>query len=129
MTLPDWRQLYSLATQYFRLVDPEVPIFWFERMPEEILLSNGFKTDLPFVEGHVINIRAKTYFDLVFRLVKSMIDNYNSDGVISTEVFREDLKQAETEDDLIGVVRKNQLRDQGFVISTQVCLSRVRENM
>ena len=97
-----------------------MPIFWFQHMPEEVLNNGGYKTDLPFIEGHVINTKAMPYFDLVFRLVKSMIDNYSGGGVISSDSFKSDLKGAETFDDLINVIKINHLRDQGFVISTQV---------
>ena len=119
-TLPSWQDLYSIATKYFRLVDPEAPVFWFDKMPDDVLLNSGYKTNLPFIEGHVINIKTKTYFDLVFKLVKSMVDNYSGGGVLSSERFRDEIKLVNTEEQLIKVVRANNMHDQGFVISTQV---------
>ena len=95
-------------------------MFWFNQLPEDVLLSSGYKTNLPFIEGGTINIRTKPYFDLVFRLVKSMIDSYHGDGALSREALRSSIKAAETPDDLIRAARRHDFNDNGFVISTQV---------
>lgn len=89
-------------------------------MPEQIKKNGGYKTDLPFIEGHMINTKAMPYFETVFNHMKSMIDNYNGEGIISNSAFKADLKQAETYEDLINIVKHYHLNNQGFVVSTGV---------
>ncbi|VDI27895.1 Hypothetical predicted protein [Mytilus galloprovincialis] len=97
-----WRDVFNIAVQYRRLVDPEQPVLW----------------------GSVHNIKLMQYFDLVFKLAKTMLEHYSGNGAVFYPELQDDIEKAKTVDDLLTVARKRQINQHGFMVSTQVPSSR-----
>lgn len=45
----DWREVFNIAVQYRRLVDPEQPIFWLDKMPDHDTVD-GYHTEINFIK-------------------------------------------------------------------------------
>lgn len=45
----DWREVFNIAIQYRRLVDPEQPIFWVDKMPD-YSTEEGYHTEINFIK-------------------------------------------------------------------------------
>ncbi|ESO90066.1 hypothetical protein LOTGIDRAFT_218109 [Lottia gigantea] len=115
----DWQDLFNIAVQYRRLVDPEQPVFWVDTMPE-FRTTDGVRSDINFVRGSVLNLRVMQYYDLVFKLAKTMLEHYTGDEAIVYSGLHEDVSSAKTCDDLLMIARKRQINPHGFLVSTQV---------
>ncbi|XP_050404456.1 tetratricopeptide repeat protein 13 isoform X2 [Patella vulgata] len=114
-----WKELYRIAVQYRRLVDPEQPVFWVDTLPEHNT-PDGIRSDVNFVRGSVVNLRVMQYFDLVFKLAKTMLEHYTGEEAIIYPGLHEDVNNAKTCEDLLMVARKRQINPHGFLVSTQV---------
>ncbi|XP_064622955.1 tetratricopeptide repeat protein 13-like isoform X2 [Lineus longissimus] len=113
-----WRHLFNISMQYRRVANPDQPVFWMDQMRED--KSNGFQSQINFIKGHVVNIQMMQYYDLVFKLVKTTVEHYNSDGAVSYPGFREEIDRADTCDDLLRIAKKRHINPQGFMVPTQV---------
>lgn len=45
----DWREVFNIAIQYRRLIDPEQPIFWLDKMPD-FSAEEGYHTEINFIK-------------------------------------------------------------------------------
>ena len=45
-----WRRLLHLAVQYRRIADPEMPVLWLDKLPQD-LLKDGYSTDFYFIRS------------------------------------------------------------------------------
>ena len=45
----DWREVFNIAVQYRRLIDPEQPIFWVDKMPDHDT-DDGYHTEINFIK-------------------------------------------------------------------------------
>ncbi|XP_041352986.1 tetratricopeptide repeat protein 13-like isoform X2 [Gigantopelta aegis] len=115
----NWREVYRIGVQYRRLVDPDQPLFWVDSLPDH-LLSDGFRSDITFVRGSVMNLKVMPYYDLVFKLAKTMLEHYTGDGAVVYSNLKEDIGKAKTCDDLLTVARKRKINPHGFLVATQV---------
>ncbi|XP_060584101.1 tetratricopeptide repeat protein 13-like isoform X2 [Ruditapes philippinarum] len=128
-----WRDLFNIAVRYRRLVDPEQPVLWLDKMPDH-KDKDGYKTVITLVKGSVHNIKTMPYFNLVFKLVKTMLEHYSvtSEIVKSKQATaKEEIESAKTCEDLLEVTKvnvknKHQTDQNGFVVSTQVPSTRKR---
>ncbi|XP_045174282.2 tetratricopeptide repeat protein 13-like isoform X2 [Mercenaria mercenaria] len=136
-----WRDLFNIAVRYRRLVDPEQPVLWLDKMPDH-KDKDGYKTVITLVKGSVHNIKTMPYFNLVFKLVKTMLEHYSvtSEIVKSKQATaKEEIEGAKTCEDLLEVTKaglfsctskdgsqKHQTDQNGFVVSTQVPSTRKR---
>ncbi|KAL4237726.1 Tetratricopeptide repeat protein 13 [Mactra antiquata] len=128
-----WRDLFDIAVKYRRLVDPEQPVVWLDKMPDH-KNKNGYKTVITLVKGSVHNIKTMPYFNLVFKLVKTMLEHYSatSESLKTKQTAaKEDIDSAETCEDLLEVTKvnvknKHHSDQNGFVVSTQVPSTRKR---
>ncbi|XP_062603404.1 tetratricopeptide repeat protein 13-like [Saccostrea cucullata] len=124
----DWREVFSIAVQYRRLIDPEQPIFWLDKMPDHAT-EDGYHTEINFIKGDVQNIKVMQYYDLVFKLAKTMLEHYAGDGAIFYHDLRQDVERAKTCEDLLMIARKRNINENGFMVSTQVPSSRNDERL
>ncbi|KAK2162677.1 hypothetical protein NP493_1506g00003 [Ridgeia piscesae] len=115
----NWRDMFDIAVQYRRLVDLEQAVFWLDSMPDENV-KDGYTNDIHFIKGDTMNVRLIQYFELVFKLVKTMVDHYSGEGVFNYQEFKEDLEKVRSCEDLLNVAKTSQLNRQGFMVSTQV---------
>ncbi|XP_013386989.1 tetratricopeptide repeat protein 13 [Lingula anatina] len=122
-----WRDIFDIGVQYRRLADPDSVVLWLDKIPEDIV-KEGYKCDVNFVKGDVVNIRMAPYFDLVFKLVKTMLGHYQGEGVINYAGFQEDLDKAKSVHDILQIARKRNLNQQGFMVTTQVPSSQDKNN-
>ncbi|XP_064600011.1 tetratricopeptide repeat protein 13-like [Liolophura sinensis] len=113
-----WRDLFEIAVEYRRLVDPEQPVFWLDRMGDTD--NKDFRGEISFVRGSMMNLKVMQYFDLVFKLAKTMLEHYTGDGVIFYPGLKEDIDNAKTCEDLLAIARKRKINPNGFLVSTQV---------
>ncbi|XP_063430079.1 tetratricopeptide repeat protein 13-like [Mytilus trossulus] len=117
-----WRDVFNIAVQYRRLVDPEQPVLWLDLMtPPD---NENYRTEFSFIRGSVHNIKLMQYFDLVFKLAKTMLEHYSGNGAVFYPELQDDIEKAKTVDDLLTVARKRQINQHGFMVSTQVPSSR-----
>lgn len=110
-----WREIFNIAVQYRRLVDPEQPVLWLDKMPD-FNTADGYRTDISFKKGPVQNIKVLNYFNLAFQLAKTMLKQYIGPG--------DDIDKAKTCEELLNVAKKRKINQHGFVVSTQVPSSR-----
>ncbi|KAH9495068.1 Tetratricopeptide repeat protein 13 [Bulinus truncatus] len=91
--------------------------------------KEGYRTDIPFVRGSVHNMKMTPYFELAFKLAKTMLEHYSGDGAVLYSNLKEDIAKATVCEDLLSVARKRQINPQGFLVSTQVpSVLRVKED-
>lgn len=114
-----WKELFSIALQYRQLVDPDQPVMWVSSLPD-YHTSEGHRADITFVRGSVTNVRVSQYFDLAFKLARSMVEHYSGEGVINYPGMATDIESAKTCEDLLAVARKRHINPHGFLVSTQV---------
>ncbi|XP_048734354.1 tetratricopeptide repeat protein 13-like isoform X2 [Ostrea edulis] len=124
----DWREVFNIAVQYRRLVDPEQPIFWLDKMPDHDTVD-GYHTEINFIKGDVQNIKVMQYFDLVFKLAKTMLEHYAGDGAVFYHDLQQDIERAKTCEDLLMIARKRNINENGFMVSTQVPSSKNEERL
>jgi hypothetical protein len=75
---------------------------------------------MTLVRGPVINARLSQYFDLTFKLAKTMVEHYTGAGTISYAGMASDIEKANTCEQLLAIARKRQINPHGFLVSTQV---------
>ncbi|XP_071080039.1 tetratricopeptide repeat protein 13-like isoform X1 [Haliotis cracherodii] len=114
-----WREVFGIAVQYRRLADPEQPVLWVSSLPDH-LTTEGHRTDITFIRGSVANLKVMQYFDLVFKLAKTMLEHYSGEGAVSYANLKEDIRKAQSCEDLLSVARKRKINPHGFLVSTQV---------
>ncbi|XP_059156280.1 tetratricopeptide repeat protein 13-like isoform X2 [Physella acuta] len=114
-----WRELFNIGVYYRRLASLDQPFLWVENLPD-FKSKEGHKADIPFVRGSVTNLKMLPYFDLAFKLAKTMLEHYTGDGAVSYPGLAEDISKAETCEDLLLISRKRQINPRGFLVSTQV---------
>lgn len=124
----DWREVFNIAIQYRRLIDPEQPIFWLDKMPD-YSTEEGYHTEINFIKGDVQNIKVMQYYDLVFKLAKTMLEHYAGEEAVFYHDLRQDVERAKTCDDLLMIARKRNINENGFMVSTQVPSSRSDERL
>ena len=117
-----WRDVFNIAVQYRRMVDPEQAVFWLDLMDNSN--SEGHRTEFSFIRGSVYNVKLMQYFDLVFKLAKTMLEHYSGNGAVFYPDLQDDIEKSKTCDDLLNVARKRQINQHGFMVSTQVPSSR-----
>lgn len=114
-----WKELFSIAVWYRRLVDPEQPVLWISTLPD-YHSEDGHREDITFLRGPVMNTRVSPYFDLAFRLARTMLEHYQGAGAVSYPGLAADIDKAKTCEDLLAVARKRHINPHGFLVSTQV---------
>ena len=114
-----WKELFSIAVRYRQLVDPEQPVFWVNSLPD-YNLDEGHREDVTLMRGTVGSIRLNQYFDLAFKLAKTMLEHYTGVGAVSYSGLSTDIEKAKTCEDLLQIARKRQISPHGFLVSTQV---------
>ncbi|KAK3093376.1 hypothetical protein FSP39_014746 [Pinctada imbricata] len=115
----DWRDIYNIAVQYRRLVDPGQAVFWLDKMPDHST-RDGYRTDFSFIKGPTQNIKVMQYYDLVFKLLKTMLEHYSGEGTIFYPELQDDIEKAKTCEDLLVIAKKRNINQNGFMVSTQV---------
>ncbi|KAL3874145.1 hypothetical protein ACJMK2_037196 [Sinanodonta woodiana] len=119
----NWKDMFEIAVQYRRMVDPEQPVLWLDLMPDHNT-NDGYKTEINFMRGPVQNIKTIPYFDLVFKMVKTMLQHYSSSDDKVHQHVQDDIDKAKTCQELLAVTKKQ--HSNGFVVSTQVHSTRKR---
>ncbi|XP_076462579.1 tetratricopeptide repeat protein 13-like [Babylonia areolata] len=114
-----WRELFSVAVQYRQLVDPEQPVLWVDSLPD-YHGEEGHREDITLIRGPVASVRVSQYFDLAFKLAKSMLEHYSGAGTVTYPGLAGDIEKASTCQDLLTIARKRQINPNGFLVSTQV---------
>ncbi|KAK7508270.1 hypothetical protein BaRGS_00000509 [Batillaria attramentaria] len=114
-----WKELFSIAVWYRRLVDPEQPVLWINTLPD-YQSEDGHREDITFIRGSVTNTRVSQYFDLAFKLARTMLEHYAGAGTVTYPGLATDLEKAKTCEDLLAVARKRHINPHGFLVSTQV---------
>lgn len=114
-----WKELFSIAVRYRQLVDPEQPVFWVSSLPD-YSSEEGHREDITLMRGTVRSIRINQYFDLAFKLAKTMLEHYTGVGAVSYSGLSTDIEKAKTCEDLLHIARKRQINPHGFLVSTQV---------
>lgn len=114
-----WKELFSIAVRYRQLVDPEQPVFWVSSLPD-YNSDEGHREDITLMRGTVGSIRISQYFDLAFKLAKTMLEHYTGVGAVSYSGLSTDIEKARTCEDLLQIARKRQINPHGFLVSTQV---------
>ncbi|XP_052788997.1 tetratricopeptide repeat protein 13-like isoform X3 [Mya arenaria] len=123
-----WRDMFDIAVRYRRLVDPEQPVLWLDKLPDHIH-KDGYKNVLTLVKGSIHNIKTMPYFNLVFKLLKTMLEHYSDSGEKKKShqtSAKDEIENAETCEDLLEVTKHQQTDQSGFVVSTQVPSMRKR---
>ncbi|XP_060081664.1 tetratricopeptide repeat protein 13-like [Ylistrum balloti] len=120
-----WREIFDVAVKYRRLVDPEQAVLWLDTMPDHT--TDGYRTDISFIRGSVYNVKVLQYFDLVFKLGKTMLEHFSGEGSVTYSGLKDDIEKAKTCEDLLDIAKKRQINQQGFLVATQVPSSR-RDN-
>ncbi|XP_052272752.1 tetratricopeptide repeat protein 13-like isoform X2 [Dreissena polymorpha] len=123
-----WRDVFNLAVRYRRMVDPEQPVLWLDKIGEQSS-KNSYKTTITLIKGSVNNIKTMPYYNLVFKLVKTMLEHYSvsSETLKSKQTsIKEDIENSKTCEDLLTISKKYQPDQNGFVVSTQVPSTRKR---
>ena len=118
-----WKELFSVAVRYRQLVDPEQPVFWVDSLPD-YTSEEGHREDITLVRGPVASVRVSQYFDLAFKLAKTMLEHYTGAGAVSYSGLSSDIEKAKTCEELLQIARKRQINPNGFLVSTQVRLKR-----
>ncbi|XP_021339607.1 tetratricopeptide repeat protein 13-like, partial [Mizuhopecten yessoensis] len=88
---------------YRRLVDPEQAVLWLDAMPDHT--ADGYRTDISFIRGSVYNIKVLQYFELVFKLGKTMLEHFSGDGAVTYSGLKEDVEKAKTCEDLLDIAK------------------------
>lgn len=114
-----WRELFSIAVRYRQLVDPEQPVFWVNSLAD-YNTEEGHREDITLMRGPVQSVRVSQYFDLSFKLAKTMLEHYTGAGAVSYAGLSTDIQKAKTCEDLLQIARKRQINPHGFLVSTQV---------
>ncbi|CAH1791371.1 unnamed protein product, partial [Owenia fusiformis] len=113
-----WRDLYNIAVPYRRLYDMENPVFWLDLMPEE-RQREGYNSDLNFIRGQTKNLRLRSYFNLVFSLIQTMIQR-NQDNTAFSAKFKDQIRKAKTCEDILQISKDYNLNQEGYMVSIQV---------
>lgn len=114
-----WKELFSIAVRYRQLVDPEQAVLWVSSLPD-YYTSDGYRADVTFIRGSVINVKLNQYFDLAFKLARTMLEHFSGEGTVSYAGQAADIQKAKTCEDLLAVARKRRINPHGFLVSTQV---------
>ncbi|CAL1539081.1 unnamed protein product [Lymnaea stagnalis] len=126
--LHTWKELFDIGVYYRRIVSLDQPFLWVDTLPD-YRSKDGHRTDIPFVRGSITNMKMTPYFELAFKLAKTMLEHYSGDGAVSYPGLKDDIAKATTCDDLLAVARKRQINPRGFLVSTQVpSLLRVKDD-
>lgn len=115
-----WMEIFDIAVKYRRLVDPEQAVLWLDAMPDHERSEGGYRMDISFIRGSVYNVKVMQYFELVFKLGKTMLEHYSGEGAVQYSGLRDDIEDAKTCEDLLNIARKRQINQHGFLVSTQV---------
>ncbi|KAL8615995.1 hypothetical protein ACOMHN_014957 [Nucella lapillus] len=114
-----WKELFSVAMQYRQLVDPEQAVFWVDSLPD-YHSEEGHREDITLIRGPVASVRVSQYFDLAFKLAKTMLEHYSGLGAVAYSGLSGDIEKATTCEELLHIARKRQINPNGFLVSTQV---------
>ncbi|GFO17046.1 tetratricopeptide repeat protein 13-like [Plakobranchus ocellatus] len=123
-----WRELFYPAVAYRRLASLDEPFIWVDSLPD-YKSKEGYRADIPFVRGSVTNIKVTPYYELAFKLAKTMLEHYSGEGAVAYPGLREDIQKANNCEDLLNVARRRQINPHGVLVSTQVpSLLRVKDD-
>ncbi|XP_005108844.2 tetratricopeptide repeat protein 13 [Aplysia californica] len=114
-----WRELFTIGVHYRQIASLDQPFLWVDSLPD-YKSKDGYRSDVPFVRGSVSNSKVKPYFELAFKLAKTMLEHYSGEGAVQYPGLKEDIARAATCEDLLSVARRRQINPHGFLVSTQV---------
>ncbi|RUS76517.1 hypothetical protein EGW08_015710 [Elysia chlorotica] len=115
----NWRELYHTSVSYRRLASLDEPYIWVDSLPD-YKSKEGYRADIPFVRGSVTNTKVTPYYELAFKLAKTMLEHYSGEGAVAYPGLKEDIQNADNCEALLNVARRRQINPHGVLVSTQV---------